>query len=97
MLDHTHLRNRPKLTNADPDDSGRGVVYKKTIGHYHVHTKGRVVICTPSNKLHKQLIYPTADPNSRRAVVQAVKELDHNDPVAIGDEVRFLRQAAIPA
>jgi len=90
LYDHTDLRTRFELADASQDGPDRGVVYKKTIGHYHVHTQGRVLVCTLSNKLHKLLIYPTADPNSRRQVVQAVKELDHSDPVAIGDQVRFV-------
>lgn len=90
LLDQTDLRGHSTLANAKLENTLRGVVYKKTIGHYHVHTNRRVVVCALSNKLHKLLIYPTADPNSRRPVVDAVKELDHSDPVAIGDEVRFL-------
>ena len=90
ILPSTNLRNRSSVTNLEPGGEGRGVVYKKTIGHYHVHTGERVIICTLSNKLRKQLIYPTADPHSLRPVVQAVKELDHGDPLAIGDQVRFV-------
>ena len=67
-----------------------GVVYKKTIGHYYVHTNGKVIPCALSNRLRKELIYPTADPNSLRPVVQAVREIEHVDPVAIGDEVRYI-------
>ena len=68
----------------------QGVVYRKTLGQYHVHTDGRVVPCVLSSRLRKQLIYPTADPNSRRPVVDAVREIEHVDPVAIGDEVQWL-------
>lgn len=67
-----------------------GVVYKKTIGHYAVHTNGKVIPCALSNRLRKELIYPTADPHSLRQVVQAVREIEHVDPVAIGDEVRYI-------
>jgi ribosome biogenesis GTPase len=74
----------------DVRDQYFGVVYKKTIGHYYVHTNGKVIPCALSNRLRKELIYPTADPNSLRPVVQSVREIEHVDPVAIGDEVRYI-------
>jgi ribosome biogenesis GTPase len=73
---------------ADEDDIG--VVFRKTLGHYTVHTHGREIDCTLSSLIHKQLIYPTADPTSLRRVVQEVREIEHVDPVAIGDRVRFV-------
>ena len=71
-----------------PDDTG--VVFRKTLGHYTVHTHGRELDCTLSSLNHKQLIYSTADPASMRRRVQAVREIDHTDPVAIGDRVRYV-------
>ncbi len=70
-----------------------GIVYKKTTGHYTVHAGGRVITCTMSNRLRKQLIYPLADPNSLRHVVREVEELDVIDPIAVGDEVHFVEAA----
>lgn len=67
-----------------------GVVYKKTMGFYDVHSDGRVIPCALSNKLRKKLIYPTADPASLPHRVQKVKAIEHVDPVAVGDEVRFI-------
>lgn len=67
-----------------------GVVYKKTIGNYIVHTDGRVLPCELSNRIRKQLIYPTADPGSLHHRVQKVVELEHMDPVAVGDNVRYI-------
>ncbi|MBN2146934.1 MAG: ribosome small subunit-dependent GTPase A [Anaerolineales bacterium] len=67
-----------------------GVVYKKNLGSYLVHTDGKVIPCSISNRLRKRLIYPTADPHSLRPVVQKVKEIEHVDPLAIGDEVRYV-------
>ena len=67
-----------------------GIVFKKTIGYYDVHTNGRVIPCSLSNKLRKQLIYPIADPNSLPHRVVKVKAIEHVDPVAVGDEVRFI-------
>jgi ribosome biogenesis GTPase / thiamine phosphate phosphatase len=74
--------NRPAFT---------GVVYKKTIGNYTVHTDGQAVVCELSNRIRKQLIYPTADPGSLHHRVQKVVELEHMDPLAVGDEVRYIR------
>lgn len=70
-----------------PDDTG--VVFRKHLGHYTVRTHGRELDCTLSSMVHKQLIYSTADPTSMRTRVQAVREIEHTDPVAIGDHVRF--------
>ena len=75
--------------NIDNEDD-IGIVFRKTTGHYTVHTNGREIDCALSSLLHKQLIYPTADPTSRRHKVQEVREIDHVDPVAIGDRVRFV-------
>lgn len=70
-----------------------GVVYRKTIGHYTVHSNGRELDCTLSSLLHKKLIYSTADPSSMRTRVQGVREVEHVDPIAIGDHVRFVSSA----
>jgi ribosome biogenesis GTPase len=70
----------------------QGTVFKKTIGNYVVHTRDphQVVTCEISPRLHKQLIYPAADPNSLRHVVREVKEVKQIDPVAVGDLVQFV-------
>lgn len=78
------------IETPDTNAKDQGVVYKKTIGHYFVHTDGKIIPCALSNRLRKQLIYPTADPNSLRPVVQKVREIEHVDPVAIGDLVRYI-------
>jgi ribosome biogenesis GTPase len=78
----------PNLYDGRPTFSG--VVYKKTIGNYVVHTDGRVHPCELSNRIRKQLIYPTADPGSLHHRVQKVVELDHMDPIAVGDHVRYI-------
>ncbi len=67
-----------------------GIVYKKTIGNYFVQTNGHTVTCEISPRLRKQLIYPTADPNSLSHIVRDVKGIQMIDPVAIGDEVTFV-------
>ena len=75
--------------NIDNEDD-IGIVFRKTTGHYTVHTNGREIDCALSSLLHKQLIYPTADPTSLRHKVQEVREINHVDPVAIGDRVRYV-------
>ncbi len=70
------------------DDTG--VVFRKSLGHYTVHANGRDIDCALSSLLHKRLIYPTADPTSLRHRVQAVREIEHVDPIAIGDRVRYV-------
>jgi len=70
------------------DDTG--VVFRKTLGHYTVHINGRELDCTLSSLIHKNLIYSTADPTSMRTRVQDVREVEHADPVAIGDRVRYV-------
>lgn len=67
-----------------------GVVFRRTLGHYTVHANGRELDCTLSSLNHKQLIYSTADPTSMRTRVQAVREIEHADPIAIGDRVRYV-------
>ena len=76
------------MNTNDGDDTG--VVFRKTLGHYTVHTNGREIDCSLSSLIHKQLIFPTADPTSLRHTVQEVREIHHVDPVAIGDRVRFV-------
>src|SRR6185295_16103613 len=76
------------MNSKNTDDIG--VVFRKTRGHYTVHANGRELNCELSSLIHKQLIYPTADPTSLRHKVQAVREIEHVDPIAIGDRVRFL-------
>jgi ribosome biogenesis GTPase len=72
------------------DENDVGVVFRKSLGHYTVHTRGRELDCSLSSLIHKQLIFPTADPTSLRHTVQEVREINHVDPVAIGDRVRYV-------
>ncbi|HUE99583.1 MAG TPA: ribosome small subunit-dependent GTPase A [Anaerolineales bacterium] len=78
------------------DENDVGVVFRKTLGHYTVHTLtgGWEIDCSLSSLIHKQLIFPTADPASLRHTVQEVREIDHVDPVAIGDRVRYVEAGA---
>lgn len=85
--------------NTDEQDDTRvsdrvGVVFRKTLGHYIVHANRRELDCTLSSVLHKNLIYSTADPASVRRRVQEVRAIEHVDPIAIGDHVRFVDAGA---
>jgi ribosome biogenesis GTPase len=75
-------------TNINKDN--QGIVFRKTLGHYTVRANGREIDCVLSSILRKQLIYPIADPTSLRHRVREVREIEHIDPVAIGDRVRFI-------
>lgn len=69
----------------------QGVVYKKSLGTYFVHTPDGSVTCSISSRLRKELIYPIADRSSIiHHRVQEVRDIRQIDPVAIGDCVRFL-------
>ena len=76
-------------THADhPIDVG--VVYKKNIGSAIVHANGRVLVCSLSNRLRKQLVYAQSDGGSGHHSVRQVKTIEHSDPIAVGDQVRFV-------
>jgi ribosome biogenesis GTPase len=87
------LRNISINNNSPIDRSPniqRGIVYKKTIGNYLVHCEERVISCTLSSRLRKELDYPTASAQSVRHTVKNVREIEHVDPIAIGDQVGFV-------
>lgn len=80
----------------DRDEHNRviceGVVFRKLLGMYTVHSNGKVVQCAISSKLRKHLEYwwgVSQSPDLHRKV-KAVHDIREVDPVAIGDHVRFL-------
>lgn len=81
----THTGNTNPIENLVT-----GIVYKKTIGSYSVHVDGRMIACTLSSRLRKEFDYAPAGNPSQRRVVKNVREIDHVDPIAIGDVVRIL-------
>jgi ribosome biogenesis GTPase len=82
-------RQQETSTMNSNDTNDTGIVFRKTRGQYTVHADGRDIECELPSLLRKQLIYPTADPTSLRHSVQAVRDIVHVDPIAIGDRVRF--------
>jgi ribosome biogenesis GTPase / thiamine phosphate phosphatase len=93
-LSTQQLQETLTMNTNDKDDTRVpdrvGVVFRKSLGLYTVHAEGRELDCALSSLLHKQLIYPTADPTSLWHKVQEVREIDHVDPIAIGDRVRYM-------
>jgi ribosome biogenesis GTPase / thiamine phosphate phosphatase len=71
---------------SDQRIAHRGVVYRKNLGQYHVHSGGCELPCTLSSRLYKPLNYPIP---ARRPAGLDVRE-EHAAPVAVGDEVRFV-------
>ena len=71
------------------DTNDIGIVFRKTRGHYTVRTNGRDIDCELPSLLRKQLNYTTAAPTSLQRKVQEVREIEHVDPVAIGDRVHI--------
>jgi len=68
-----------------------GIVFKKSTGNYAVNVNGQTVMCAISSKLRKVLIMPTADRSSvPYQKVQAVRDIEAVDPVAVGDVVSFI-------
>jgi ribosome biogenesis GTPase len=82
--------NGADRTDSRRPDHKQGVVYKKNIGWYQVHSDGETIACSLSSQLRKELVYPTADPGSLPHRVRQVKEIKHVDPAAIGDRVAYL-------
>lgn len=78
--------------SATQTASKQGIVYKKSIGSYTVHTDEGVYNCSISSKLRKHIEYwfGASDPTSGRKHVKSVGEINAVDPIAIGDRVAFV-------
>ena len=79
-------------TQQEPNGTQEGIVFRKSLGTYTVHTDGRIVQCSISSKLHKHLEYwwgVSQSPGMHKRVKQ-VHDIREVDPVAIGDAVRFV-------
>jgi ribosome biogenesis GTPase / thiamine phosphate phosphatase len=70
------LNNRNMLTND------QGVVYKKSSGNYTVHSDGRAIACTLSNRFNKKTAIKSGKKGQRTE--------DASDSIAVGDVVRFI-------
>jgi len=85
-----NLTNQEDYPLQDGDNIREGIVYKKTIGVYTVHSEGRVIPCALSSRLRKDLVYSSDNPNAVHKRVKKVRQLDNSDPVAIGDRVLWV-------
>jgi ribosome biogenesis GTPase len=86
--------------NSSPEFSGmeytggtrEGIVFRKSLGTYTVHSDGEVLQCGISSKLRKHLEHwwsVSQSPGLHR-VVKQVRDIREVDPVAIGDRVRIV-------
>ncbi len=81
--------------NPSEHTKRKGGVFWKSTGSYRVKCEdGEEVVCTISGSLRKVLVYPHADPSSRRPTVDRVEDIRMVDPVAINDEVEFIDNGA---
>jgi len=78
------------MSSVDENALRTGVVFRKSNGIYAVRGQDALEICELSNRLHKDLVYPTAAASSINPRVVSVREIQMVDPVAIGDEVRYI-------
>lgn len=76
-------------TEGDGPERRRGLVVRKSQGRYVVDRGTDTILCAISNRLRKQLVFPTADPTSVRRRVVAVEDIRAIDPIAIGDVVEY--------
>jgi ribosome biogenesis GTPase len=79
-------------TQQESNGTREGIVFRKSLGTYIVHTDDRIVQCSISSKLRKHLEYwwdVTQSPGMHKRVKQ-VHDIREVDPVAIGDVVRFV-------
>ncbi len=75
------------MQTQNTDTIAHGVVYKKNLSQYHVHTNGRVILCSLSAKLWKDFEYSGGKGGRKKRVTNTREK--HMDPVAIGDRVRY--------
>jgi ribosome biogenesis GTPase len=80
------------FAQQESNGTQEGIVFRKSLGTYTVHTDSRIVQCSLSSKLHKHLEYwwgVSQSPGMHKRVKQ-VHDIREVDPVAIGDVVRFV-------
>jgi ribosome biogenesis GTPase len=82
--------NQNLMIQTDTKRTFSGVVYKKTIGNYSVCTGERILSCRLAPRIRRQFAGFAADLGDSRGKVPRFTTNDDTDPVAIGDEVRFI-------
>ncbi|MBN1813242.1 MAG: ribosome small subunit-dependent GTPase A [Anaerolineae bacterium] len=80
------------FAQQESNGTREGIVFRKSLGTYTVHTKDEIVQCAISSKLRKHLEYwwdVSQSPGMHKRVKE-VHDIREVDPVAIGDVVRFV-------
>lgn len=78
------------MNTTNQNKNEQGVVFKKISGKYSVHAAGRIIPCELSSRLRKQGELPVAGRNSKSKNAPDDRRPARIDPVAVGDEVRFI-------
>jgi ribosome biogenesis GTPase / thiamine phosphate phosphatase len=82
--------SRDKSHSINSVTSSSGIVYKKNLGLYAVHTGDRILSCALSSRMRKELGSFKTDRESNGRGKRQVKVNDDTDPIAIGDHVEFI-------
>jgi ribosome biogenesis GTPase len=94
-----------QLNAAPATETRLGTVHVKRQGEYAVESDGEIFPCEISNALRKRLIYhmtsgcthpatdaegcPRCRPTGSHRSVVTIRDIDEQDPIAVGDQVRF--------
>jgi ribosome biogenesis GTPase len=80
------------FAQQESNGTREGIVFRKSLGTYTVHTNDKIVQCAISSKLRKHLEYwwgVSQSPGMHKRVKE-VHDIREVDPIAIGDVVRFV-------
>lgn len=67
-----------------------GVVFKRAIGNYVVHTPEAVISCSLSPRLRKELVLESESSPVQRGALKTIRKTDHFNPVVVGDHVTIM-------
>jgi ribosome biogenesis GTPase / thiamine phosphate phosphatase len=80
-----------KNNNADPSEMNQGIVFKKTIANYLVHSGDRRVLCGLSNRLRKEQDRKPANSKAKAKPNRAAADLPES--IVVGDVVGYVEEA----
>jgi ribosome biogenesis GTPase / thiamine phosphate phosphatase len=80
------MNTKNNINPCDDRSSQKGIVYKKTGDSYILLSNGQFIPCKLASSMQKNFDY------SAKGKVRSVHLL-HHDPVAVGDEVRFVSKS----
>jgi ribosome biogenesis GTPase / thiamine phosphate phosphatase len=78
--------------NANPNRINQGIVYRKTIANYFVHSGEQRFSCGVSSRLRKALTAAPANGKKNGKNKQSQHTVDHSDNIVVGDLVRFIEE-----